>query len=162
MAYNREAAVQYAEKWWDSYNPAYMAFDLDCTNYVSQCLRAGGAPMRGHPNRSSGWWFVNRNWSFSWSVAHSLYWYLKGSRAGLRAQVVTSADQLLPGDVICYDFSGDGRWQHNTFVVAKDSNNMPLVNAHTINSRMRYWKYDDSTAWELNTEYAFFHIINTF
>lgn len=158
MSYNREAAVEYAEKWWDTRNPEYRAFELNCTNYVSQCLRAGGAPMWGYPNVERGWWYVNQQWSFSWSVAHSLYWYLKGATTGLRAQMMESADQLMPGDVICYDFDGDGRWQHNTIVVAKDSDNMPLVNANTYDTRMRYWVYDDSTAWEPHVRYAFFHI----
>lgn len=40
FSYDRLAAVQYAERWWNSYNPQYRKFDVDCTNYVSQCLRA--------------------------------------------------------------------------------------------------------------------------
>lgn len=55
MSYNRDMAVAYAEIWWDKPNPQYMAFELNCTNYVSQCLHAGGAPMWGYPNMSSGW-----------------------------------------------------------------------------------------------------------
>ncbi len=159
-SYNREAVVEYAEKWWDSDNPAYRAFELNCTNYVSQCIRAGGAPMRGQPNRAVGWWYTYNNWSFSWAVAHSLCWYLKSSKSGLRAEEVTSADQLIPGDIICYDFNADGRWQHNTVVVAKDDDSMPLINAHTVSSRMRYWAYDDSIAWTPEIRYAFFHIIS--
>lgn len=62
------------------------------------------------------------------------------------------------GDVICYDFEGDGRWNHTTIVVAKDADGMPLVNANTYNSRMRYWAYEDSTAYTPNMKYAFFHI----
>ena len=38
------------------------------------------------------------------------------------------------GDVICYDWDGNGHFQHNTVVVAKDPHGMPLVNAHTTNS----------------------------
>ena len=56
--YNREAAVRYANKWWDSRNPAFPAFDVDCTNFISQCLLAGGAPMHGYPNREVGGGFV--------------------------------------------------------------------------------------------------------
>lgn len=156
--YNRIEAVKYAERWWNSYNPQYRHFHVDCTNYVSQCLRAGGAPMRGYPNRSNGWWFQNDNWSYSWSVAHALRWYLGSSEQGLTAKEVDKVQQLEPGDVICYDFDGDGKWQHTTFVVAKDDNGMPLVNAHTTNSRMRYWAYEDSTAWTNNIQYKFFHI----
>lgn len=158
FAYDRRAAVQYAERWWNSYSPAYRKFDVDCTNYVSQCLRAGGAPMRGAPDRGSGWWYQDDNWSYSWAVAHSLRWYLSGSTAGLKGKEKESASELIPGDVICYDFQGDGRWDHNTIVVAKDSNGMPLVNAHTDNSRNRYWSYEDSTAWTPDIQYKFFRI----
>lgn len=156
--YNRHAAVQYAERWWNSYNPNFKKFSVDCTNYVSQCMFAGGAPMRGAPVRDQGWWYVGEDWSFSWAVAHSLRWYLSGSTTGLQGKEVSSAKELMPGDVICYDFEGDGRWDHNTIVVAKDVNDMPLVNAHTDNSRHRYWSYEDSTAWTPNIEYKFFQI----
>ncbi|GGF16810.1 hypothetical protein GCM10010954_14340 [Halobacillus andaensis] len=158
--YNRREAVRYAEEWWDSYNPAYKHFDVDCTNYISQCLRAGGAPMWGQPNRGKGWWYgsKNNNWSYSWSVAHSLRWYLSGARKGLAASEAAEAHQLSPGDIICYDFQGDGRFDHTTIVVNKDSQGEPLVNAHTTNSRQRYWKYTDSTAYTPNIQYKFFRI----
>lgn len=158
FSYDRRAAVQYAERWWNSYNPNYSTFDVDCTNYVSQCMRAGGAPMRGMPDRGNGWWYQNENWSFSWAVAHSLRWYLSGSTAGLKGKELESASELIPGDVICYDFQGDGRWDHNTIVVAKDADGMPLVNAHTDNSRNRFWSYEDSTAWTPEIQYKFFRI----
>src|SRR5699024_961161 len=83
--YDRREAVRYAEHWWNSYNPAFEAFDVDCTNYISQCLLAGGAPMRGAPDKGSGWWYQNNDWSFSWTVAHSMRWYLSGSTQGLQA-----------------------------------------------------------------------------
>lgn len=158
FTYNRREAVRYADRWWDSYNPAYKHFDVDCTNYVSQCLRAGGAPTWGIPNRTRGWWYGRGTWSYSWSVAHALRWYLGGARQGLTATEVSSADQLSPGDVICYDFQGDGRFDHNTFVVKKDANGMPLVNAHTYNSRHRYWAYEDSTAYTPEIQYKFYKI----
>ncbi|HLR81445.1 MAG TPA: amidase domain-containing protein [Bacillota bacterium] len=158
FSYDRRAAVQYAEYWWNSYNPAYERFSVDCTNFVSQCLAAGGAPMWGAPVRERGWWYKDNDWSFSWSVAHSLRWYLSGSTSGLTGREVERVEDLLPGDVICYDFQGDGRWDHTTIVVAKDANGMPLVNAHTDNSRHRYWSYEDSTAWTPNIQYKFFTI----
>ncbi len=157
--YNRQKAVQYAERWWNSYNPAYKKFDVDCTNYISQCLHQGKAPMRGHPNRNQGWWMQNDNWSYSWSVANALRWHLETSKSGLRAKAVSSPEELLLGDVICYDFEGDGRINHTTIVTGKDANGMPLVNAHTANSRMRYWAYEDSTAYTPNIQYKFFTII---
>lgn len=71
---------------------------------------------------------------------------------------VERASDLYPGDVICYDFQGNDRWDHTTLVVAKDSQGMPLVNAHTDNSRHRYWSYEDSTAWTEDCRYKFFRI----
>ncbi|MED4400378.1 amidase domain-containing protein [Metabacillus fastidiosus] len=158
--YDRLAAVQYAERWWNSHNPNYKNFEVNCTNFISQCLHAGGAPMRGYPNRSGGWWMQQNNWSYSWSVANALTNFLSISKTGLRAQRVYAAEELQPGDVICYDFQGDGRFDHTTIVVAKDQNNMPLVNAQTYNSRMRYWSYVDSTAYTPQIKYKFFRIID--
>lgn len=156
--YDRMGAVQYAERWWNSHNSQYKNFDVNCTNFVSQCLHSGGAQMRGYPGKGTGWWMQNNAWSYSWSVAHSMNLFLPRSKTGLRAAKVQSAEELRPGDVICYDFQGDGRFDHTTFVVAKDKNNMPLVNAQTSNSRMRYWSYTDSTAYTPNIRYSFYRI----
>ncbi|MGP7819632.1 amidase domain-containing protein [Niallia sp. 01092] len=158
--YNRLKAVQYAEKWWNSYNPAYKRFEVDCTNYISQCVHAGGAPMRGYPNRNTGWWMQHNSWSYSWAVANAFPKYLATSKKGLRARQVAKATDLLLGDVICYDFEGDGKYNHTTIVTGKDDNGEPLVNAHTYNSRNRYWAYEDSTAYTPNIQYKFFTIID--
>ena len=158
--YNRLKAVQYAERWWNSYNPAYKKFQNDCTNFISQCLQAGEAPMRGYPKRDTGWWLQHNNWSYSWAVANSLRLYLSNSTIGLRARQVSSPSELILGDVICYDFEGDGRFNHNTIVTGKDADGMPLVNAHTYNSRMRYWAYEDSSAYTPNIKYKFYSIID--
>ncbi len=156
--YERSEAVRYAERWWNSFNPDFRQFEDDCTNYISQCLLAGGAPMRGAPVREQGWWYQADNWSFSWAVAHSLRWYLSGSTEGLKGKELSSPEELIPGDVICYDFEGDDRWDHNTIVVNHDLYGMPLVNAHTNNTRNRYWSYEDSAAWTPNIQYKFFRI----
>ncbi|WP_019007717.1 amidase domain-containing protein [Cohnella laeviribosi] len=167
-AYRREEAVAYAELWWDRPNPAFEHFEVNCTNYVSQCLFAGGAPMNYTGRRESGWWykgFVNgkEQWSFSWAVANSLQHYLSFPRSfGLRAQAVESPRQLMLGDVICYDWDGNGRYQHNTVVTAFTPDGMPLVNANTVSSRRRYWDYRDSYAWTERTRYRFFHISEEF
>lgn len=156
--YDRMKAVQYAEKWWNRFNPAYKSFTDDCTNYISQCLHAGGAPMRGYPDRAKGWWMMHNNWSYSWTVAHSFKTYLQYSKTGLRAKEVSSPQELKYGDVICIDFQGDGRFDHTLIVTGYDYYGMPLVNAHTTNSRKRYWTYEDSSAYTPNIKYKFFTI----
>ena len=81
---------------------------------------------------------------------------------GLRSQVVARPETLQLGDVICYDWEGDGRFQHNTIVTAFTPEGMPLVNANTVSSRHRYWDYRDSYAWTDRTQYRFFHLTNEF
>ncbi|WP_369901116.1 amidase domain-containing protein [Bacillus manliponensis] len=158
--YNRLEAVKYAERWWDDRNPAFRNFPDNCTNFISQCLYAGDTPMRGYPNIRKGWWQQNNQWSWSWAVAHSFYWYLSGETVGLRAKQVEKPEDLLLGDIIIYDFENDGRWNHTTIVVAKDANGMPLVNAHSANSRRRYWAYEDSSKYTPQMKYKFFHILD--
>lgn len=165
--YDRRAAAEYADRWWESGNPAFLEFEVDCSNYVSQCIFAGGAPMNYTDRRNAGWWYRGRSgsrelWSYSWAVANSLRSYLAASRSGLRALQVETPQQLEEGDVICYSWLGDGRYGHSTVVAAIDGNGMPLVNAHTVSSKHRYWDYRDSYAWTNNTQYRFFHIADEF
>src|SRR5690606_36122589 len=86
--------------------------------------------------------------------------YLPKAKVGVRATVVSDPRELELGDVICYDFQGDGRFDHVTFVTGKDKGGYPLVNAHTANSRLRYWSYEDSTAYTPNIKYKFLHIVD--
>lgn len=77
MYYNREAAVNYAEKWALYRNPMYYDFSLiggDCTNFISQCLYSGNIPMNRNKNgwfyqslesRSPSWSGVEEFWSFA-------------------------------------------------------------------------------------------------
>ncbi|MEK0312703.1 amidase domain-containing protein [Cohnella sp. 56] len=166
--YNRAEAVAYADLWWDAGNPSYETFEVNCTNYVSQCLFAGGAPMNYTGKREAGWWYQGlsggqERWSYSWAVANSLQHYLSQPRGSeLRAERVESPAQLAPGDVICYDWDGNGQFRHNTIVTAMTPEGMPLVNANTVPSRHRYWDYRDSYAWTENTRYRFYHIADFF
>ncbi|SFI84350.1 Putative amidase domain-containing protein [Thermoflavimicrobium dichotomicum] len=160
--YDRQAAVNYANHYWNKHNPTFRRFQDDCTSFISQCLWAGGIPMTRSRNPAVGWWYHSgrsHRWSYSWAVANSLYWYLRGKHStGPQAVLVKSPKELKLGDVICYDWQGDGVWNHNTIVTAFDYNGDPLVNAHTVNSYQRYWEYRDSSAWTPKIKYAFFHI----
>lgn len=164
--YDRYKVVQYADKWWDHPNPNYLTFDVDCTNYVSQCLYAGNAPMEYTGKRGSGWWYQGKKngrelWSYSWAVAHSFQLYLENSRKGLTATQVENPWELTIGDVINYAWDGN-KFEHSTIVTGLDATGMPLVNAHTVSSKQRYWEYTDSPAWTEETRYEFFHIADQF
>ena len=62
LPYYRERAVEYAKKWALSKNPAYYYFGGiggDCTNFISQCLLAGGGLMNF--SKFDGWYYLNIN-----------------------------------------------------------------------------------------------------
>ena len=48
FSYNPSAAVNYALKYCRDYNPSYNSYyGVDCANFVSQCLIAGGLSLSG-------------------------------------------------------------------------------------------------------------------
>jgi hypothetical protein len=167
-SYRRDLAAAYADRWWNEANPAYEQFEVNCTNYVSQCIFAGNAPMNYTGRRDAGWWYKGRSggresWSYSWAVSNAFQRYLSESRTkALGTEIVDSPDQLQLGDVITYDWFGDGHFHHSTVVTAFDRQGMPLVNANTVPSRHRYWDYKDSYAWTEHTRYRLFHIQDHF
>ena len=100
--YNRELAVQYARKYALNYNPKYFHFDGiggDCTNYISQCLLAGGGKM--NYDKYYGWFYINKdNRSPSWtSVKYLQRFLLSESKPGFLAKVVP-INKLQVGDII--------------------------------------------------------------
>ena len=107
--YNRHAAVRYAIMWAKakSRNPAYKNYSKrgggDCTNFVSQCLAAGGWQMI--PGRIPGGkhdgeaWYCNDSEgdnSNTWSSAQWFYNFLDGSPRVTKCD----EDDLWPGDIV--------------------------------------------------------------
>ena len=51
--YKASSAISYAKTWGLSRNtPTYQNYVSDCTNFVSQCVYAGGVPMTGVPSKA--------------------------------------------------------------------------------------------------------------
>ena len=117
--YRARRAAAYAAKWRTDRNSSYKSFDADCTNFMSQILRAGGlAQMREYETGEGSWWmtkngpfFAPWNWTHSWSVSDTLQDHLR--EYGL-ARVTKSAYR--PGDFIAYDWEPDGTYDHINFV----------------------------------------------
>ncbi|QAY67078.1 amidase domain-containing protein [Paenibacillus protaetiae] len=164
IPYRRDQVTAYADRYWNEGNEAFENFEVNCTNYVSQCVFAGNAPMNYTGKRENGWWYKGKAggrewWSYSWAVSNALTQYLSIPReSGLRGEIVYSPEELQIGDIITYDWNGDNRFQHSAVVTAFDAQGMPLVNANTVASRHRYWDYRDSYAWTEQTRYRFFHL----
>ena len=141
--YNRIAAVNYAIRYALTPNKAYKYFKSDntnggdCTNFLSQCLRAGGAPLDYNGLRP--WWYDMRQGraSVCWAVAHSLYWYLKtnqhNNRSAIKGLEVNNMDELELGDLIFYENFSNVIF-HGTVVtsfVEVDGKREPLISQHT-------------------------------
>lgn len=134
-AYDRAAAVKYAEKWALGRNPAYGDFSGmggDCANFISQCLFAGSGVM--NEQADVGWYYrgMNRR-SPAWSGAVFLHRYLvrKGGVGPVGEERETEA--LLPGDVVF--LRSGGRIYHSLLVVKNEG--APLIAAHTVDSWLR-------------------------
>lgn len=134
--YDRQGAAEYARQWYDGYNPAFpKAEGKDCTNFISQCLYAGGAP--------EDWSGVHRwyhgprieDCSITWATSHSLYWYLMRDRdltQGPRGKRAT-IEELEIGDLIFYNWekNQDNAFNHTRIIIGFDEDGKPLCAQHT-------------------------------
>jgi hypothetical protein len=138
MAYSSDTAIAYARRWSKSRNPKYADFDLmggDCTNFISQCLHAGGFTMNFTP--VTGWYFNSlSSRSPSWSGVEQLYAFIVSNRgSGVRGRR-GGVSQVQPGDVIQLSFDGVN-FVHSLFVTDITSNGDPLICTHTYDSDSR-------------------------
>jgi hypothetical protein len=155
--YNNDRAVRYALTYALKPNPEFRFFPGhddgggDCTNFMSQCIKAGGAPMAFG---SSPWWYrmnglsqKDDRWAVSWAVAHSLYWTLKtrskSRLSGLKAREVQDMQQLELGDIIQYE-DKNGIIYHSAMVTAFANDKgmrVPLITQHSKNAiNISYYK----------------------
>ena len=168
------AAVQYADRYCGAapgcgngglYNSRYNNYNGDggdCTNFISQALKAGGF-------RESGAW--SYDWrlgegSRAWSNAEGLRDYLdRSGRAELFAigpyAALTrptarfpagAARALREGDLITYVEGGAA--VHTGIVVAYDARGAPLVDTHTSDRYHVPW----DLGWDRTTRYLLWHV----
>ena len=141
--YSGSDAAAYGRRWAESINSAYGEFDNDCTNFVSQCLEAGGWQMVTGCHRCAErkdndvWWFqrdacwrpivANVHASHTWGGAHNLYRFL---RAGGRGQAQGHVMDLGVGDVLQFDNDGNRHIRHTMLVTRKTDGNL-FLSYHT-------------------------------
>ncbi|MFD4633786.1 amidase domain-containing protein [Streptomyces sp. NPDC058284] len=137
-AYGYSAMAQYAEKYWRSYNPAYRKFNGaggDCTNFVSQALKAGGwKPVPGSAYDYRNWWYESAGQSTSWVGVNEWAWFTLSNR---RAPNLASAYQLDVGDVLQVDFDKNGSKDHTMLVTYRDRQGMPYLTYHSTDTYRR-------------------------
>ena len=137
--YDYKAMAAYAEKYWNVYNKDYPDFSGhgaggDCTNFVSQSLKAGGwkhAPGYVYDYTK---WFGNADiQSDSFVGVNEWSWFAQNSK---RTKPLANVFQLEVGDVLQMDFDRDGSKDH-TMIVTYKSGGVPYVTYHSNNTLRR-------------------------
>ena len=76
--YNASAAVNYAHKYYEDYNPGFVAYNSDCQNFVSQCVYAGGVPMTDYWHHYTSKYYTY-DVTPSWRLVPDFYTYIKNN-----------------------------------------------------------------------------------
>ncbi len=168
--YNRDKVYNWAHSHWNNYSKEYLNFGDekwkggDCTNFVSQCLRAGGAAN----DRSGDFqWYYDKTgtaatshdtYSWTWSTSRGLNNILignyKNNEFGPKAtqKVIMGDDQfdssigeyVVPGDLIQYHWKNKSAITHAAVIVGMIYNSSksryePVIAEHTEDSWFTPW-----------------------
>ena len=117
-SYNADNAIAYADKWATSRNPEYKQYPgVDCCNFVSQCMYAGGMP------KNSAWYPA----SYAWINCSGAIDNVKKYGTFMSAK----NGNVLRGNPVYYDWNSNGVYDHTAICVGKNSSGTPIIDAHT-------------------------------
>lgn len=125
--FNVTAAVNYANKWATGYNEYEYRWwpNNDCTNFVSQIAKNGGASQNTSYGRTDyrAWYYKGHSesdYTISWIRADYFvrHWGVKYSTTSYRS----FASNISKGSFIASDYDLDGKYDHCGFVVQADAN----------------------------------------
>jgi len=170
--YRREAA-NYADSYWNNYNPSYATFQNDCANFVSQCFyesggwsmdwNNNGVPESTNPPYPSQEWHIVKgtlNSSYSWCRADNMDYYIENNIDYKTGQIISPCgwtetyDNAALADVITLDQNGEGTADHVGIVAAFEYyTGTPLVDAHNNNQYHTSWAgYPILHSWRMDYE----------
>ncbi|MFJ7899189.1 amidase domain-containing protein [Streptomyces sp. NPDC096198] len=138
--YDYKAMAAYAQKYWSHYNPAYPDFNGeaaggDCTNFVSQSLKAGGwKHVPGYTSDFHKWFGTADIQSDSFVGVNEFSWFALSSK---RVTSLANVYQLDVGDVLQMDFNKDGSKDHSMIVTSRSPQGVPYVTYHSTNTYNR-------------------------
>ncbi len=117
--YRPSDAIAYADTWWNGANPAYTSYvslGVDCANFVSQSLYAGGMAK-------TSTWYPN---SYAWVNVNGQIAFLRNYGTFTSA----TSSSVYPGNPVYYDWDSSGDYDHTGICVGY-SGGVPIVDAHT-------------------------------
>jgi hypothetical protein len=138
--YNYTAMVNYANTYWDNYNSAYRNFageeeGGDCTNFISQAMKAGGwEELSGFYRDDNYWWYNFLNQTWTWINVQ--YWYTFAKVRSGRTTLRSDPYNMVPSDVLQVDWGNDGTKNHTMIVTARN-NGVPLLTYHSNDTHNR-------------------------
>lgn len=148
--YDLSKAIAYADKWALSRNPSYSYYGGrggDCSNFVSQCLHAGGFPM------NSAWYgYGNDQDAKNWISQNDLRTYLVGNGYGKLINNPSDSDIKI-GNPVWYKWNGSKSQNasdsyytnHVTLCVGWNASGTPIIDSHTTAYYHHPWNYGPST-----------------
>ncbi|MCP3819421.1 amidase domain-containing protein [Streptomyces sp. A3M-1-3] len=133
--YNYATMAAYAEKHWKNYNPAYRKFNDaggDCTNFISQALKAGGWKHdSGLYSDYRNWWYDASYQTMSWVGADDWAWFTLYSK---RASNLSNVYYMGVGDIMQMDFNRDGSKDHSMITTYRSRTGTPYLTYHSTNT----------------------------
>ncbi|MBS6374541.1 MAG: amidase domain-containing protein [Erysipelotrichaceae bacterium] len=149
---NLQAGINYATKYAVKPNPNYYTWSSDCTNFVSQILKAAGVNEVYTGNENSGWWYRSGSKrSISWINADTFTRYMGRGSTNKWSLLMATAK---PGSFIASDFGGDGVADHCAFITSKAGGTVKIAQ-HTTN----YHKWSNETNWPVdNNKRILYHV----
>ncbi|MCB6993889.1 amidase domain-containing protein [bacterium 210820-DFI.6.37] len=141
-SYSDSKAVNYAKKYGNSYNSQYNKYSADCTNFVSQCVKAGGKSMTkpstiptGVKDTTKYWYSVryltgNNEMHYNWKESSSFirvsdfytYWKNKGITTASYSTKTKLQNGAAIGDVVQLK-NGNGKWYHSIIITGGSKGN---------------------------------------
>ncbi|MFF4346438.1 amidase domain-containing protein [Streptomyces sp. NPDC001530] len=136
--YNYAAMATYAEKYWKNYNPAYRSFNSaggDCTNYLSQSLKAGGWKAITSSTKDYGtWYYKTSGQTDTWVGVNEWSWFTQTAK---RSTALANVYQMDVGDVMQMDFDKDGSKDHSMLTSYRSSSGVPYLTYHDTDTYRR-------------------------
>lgn len=138
--YDYAAMATYATKYWSRYNPDYPDFSDagaggDCTNFVSQALKAGGwQHVPGYTTDFHKWFGNAEIQSDSFVGVNEFSWFALSSK---RATSLANVYQMDVGDVLQLDFDRDGSKDHSMIVTSRSRQGVPYLTYHSTDTYNR-------------------------
>ena len=140
--YDKDKAINYAHNHYLNYNKKYNRHPKDCTNFVSQCVHAGGKKMKyknykkilqyKDMDKTTSYWYSHRyeKWRtnyyvYKWKETSAWvgvedfckYWRKHEAKITVTSSLNKMQNKAVRGDVVQFYVKSKG-WYHSTIVTA--------------------------------------------